>query len=113
MTPLLLAAMLALRGLGVPFEVQSLSVSGYTNRTGAPPFQGLMRSGEYTRHGVCACGEKYPFGTWFFVDGEWLLCMDTGGEIGDGNVDKWFERDADANAWGRRQMNVIVVWGEG
>jgi 3D (Asp-Asp-Asp) domain-containing protein len=109
MTPLLLAVLLCLRGLGVPASVESMSVSGYTNRTGAPPFQGLMTSGEYTRPGVCACGEKYPFGTILWVDAKWYVCMDRGPEITDAHVDLWFQEDADANEWGRKQMNVVVV----
>ena len=109
MTAALLAALLMLRGLGVPASVETFSVSAYTNRTGAPPYQGLTASGEYTRPGVAACGPSYSFGTFLLVDAKWYVCADRGGAITDGHLDLWFQEDEGAWAWGRQTLNVLVV----
>jgi 3D (Asp-Asp-Asp) domain-containing protein len=111
MTAALLSLLLALRLMGVPADLTSMSVSGYSNANGAPPYQGLMRSGEYTRLGVAACGPAlFAQRAILYVEGVgWLQCLDTGGEITEGGVDVWQPTEAEAWAMERHQMNVVVV----
>jgi 3D (Asp-Asp-Asp) domain-containing protein len=104
MTPLLLAVLLTLRGLGVPFEVQSLSVSAYAD-------YGITASGAITREGGAACGPSFAFGTAFIVNGQTYVCTDRGGLVTDGHVDLFMADKDAAWEWGRRQLPVIIVEG--
>jgi 3D (Asp-Asp-Asp) domain-containing protein len=92
--------------------VRSMSVSAYVNSGGAPPYQGLTASGQYTREGFAACGPSFPFGTVFIIDGRGYICQDRGGAITDGHLDLWMADEASALEWGRQEKWVIVV-GEG
>lgn len=107
----LLAILLALRGLGIPCEVMSMAVTQYTNAEGAPPYQGLMASGEYTQPGAAACGKKlFDARAHIYIEGiGWVQCLDTGGAIGKSNVDAWSDGLVAAREWGVRQMLVVVV----
>jgi 3D (Asp-Asp-Asp) domain-containing protein len=105
----LATVVMALRLMGWPAQVATMSVSAYTNAGGAPPYQGLTASGQYTRPGICACGPSFPFGTIFVVSGKWYVCQDRGSAITDGHLDLWVGEDEEAWAWGRRQMQVVVV----
>ena len=109
----LLSLLLALRLMGIPCQVVTVSVSGYWDGSGAPPYQGLMRNGEYTRPGVAACGPKlFAQRAILYVEGIGLVqCLDTGDEIGEGNVDVW--KATEAEAWGmeRKTLPAIIVRG--
>lgn len=87
----------------------SLSVSGYSDSTGAPPFAGLTASGAKTAPGVAACGPSFPFGTVMLVGGKPYVCLDRGSAITDGKLDLWMESEAAALTWGRRQLPVVVI----
>ena len=104
------AVLLFLRLAGIPCTVQFMSVSGYDNSTGAPPYQGLTASGAITQKGVCACSPDLPFGTMLFVDGVgWLQCLDRGGLVIRGFVDVWVESEDEAWEFGRSTRSVIIV----
>jgi 3D (Asp-Asp-Asp) domain-containing protein len=105
----ILALLLALHGVGFHATVATFSVSAYTNAGGAPPFEGLMASGLYTREGYAACGPSYPFGTVFIIDGRGYICQDRGGAITDGHLDLWMADEAAALEWGRQELPVIVL----
>jgi 3D (Asp-Asp-Asp) domain-containing protein len=108
----ILALLLALHSVGFHATVATFSVSAYTNAGGAPPFEGLTASGQYTREGFAACGPSFPFGAYFLVAGKWYICQDRGGEITDGHLDLWMADEAAALEWGRQEKWVIVI-GEG
>lgn len=107
----ILAILLSLRMLGISATLTSMDVSGYWNGSGAYPFQGQMRNGEYTRPGVAACGPVlFAQRAILYVEGVgWVQCLDTGGEITEGKVDVW--KATEAEAWGmeRHQLAVIVI----
>jgi 3D (Asp-Asp-Asp) domain-containing protein len=105
----ILALLLALHSVGFHATVATFSVSAYTNAGGAPPFEGLMASGLYTREGYAACGPSFPFGTVFIIGDRAFVCQDRGGAITDGHLDLWMADEAAALTWGRRQLPVIVL----
>jgi 3D (Asp-Asp-Asp) domain-containing protein len=107
----LLALLIALHSAGFHAEVRSMSVSAYWNGSGAPPYQGLTASGQYTREGVCACGPSFPYGTILLVSGKWCVCLDRGGAITDVHIDLWMPTEAEALEWGRKQADVVIVRG--
>jgi 3D (Asp-Asp-Asp) domain-containing protein len=110
-TAVILSILLCLRGLGVPFEVQAMTVTMYTNAEGAYPYQGLMASGEYTRPGAAACGQTlFDARAHVYIEGiGWVQCLDRGGAIGEDDVDVWTDDLQAAKEWGVRQMLVVVV----
>lgn len=105
----------------IPFESVyqpiRLEVTAYTDRTcgkePGDPAYGITASGAKTHHGALAADGRVPFGTPVFVPGYgWGAVEDRGrlieargGFRRDGEpyagLDVWFERDEDANAWGR------------
>jgi 3D (Asp-Asp-Asp) domain-containing protein len=105
----ILALLLALHSVGLHATVVPMSVSAYTNAGGAPPYQGLTASGQYTREGFAACGPSFPFGTVFIIDGRGYICQDRGGAITDGHLDLWMADEAAAVGWGRQTLPVIVL----
>lgn len=101
-----LGLILLLRAEGVALEGRWVSVSAYTDASGAPPW-GITASGRPTRPGVAACGRDVPFGTLVILaDGRRVACWDRGGEIGPWNVDVWMADEGQAIRAGRRR-----VWG--
>ncbi len=108
--PTILAILLSLRLMGVPAQIESMSVSAYSNANGAPPFAGLTASGYYTRPGYCACGPSYPFGTMFYIPGHGaVVCADRGSATTDGHIDIWMPTEAEAWAFERHELKVVVV----
>jgi 3D (Asp-Asp-Asp) domain-containing protein len=107
----ILALLLALHSIGLHATVVPMSVSGYWNGSGAPPFEGLMRNGEYTRPGAAACEPKlYAQRAVLYVEGVgWVQCLDTGEEITEGKVDVWKATEDEAWAMERHQLAVIVL----
>jgi 3D (Asp-Asp-Asp) domain-containing protein len=90
-----------------------MSVSAYWNGSGAPPYQGLMRNGEYTRPGAAACGSQlFARRAVLYVEGiGFVQCLDTGGGITEGHIDLWMPTEAEAIEWGRKQMDVVILRG--
>lgn len=72
---------------------------------------GITASGQHTRPGLVACGESYPFGTQFLIDGQVFTCADRGRLVTDRHIDI-FMPDVDA-AWefGRHEARVGLVQG--
>ena len=89
--------------------MNTFSVSAYWDGSGAHPYQGLTKSGEYTRPGVIACGEVYEFGTRFLVKGTWYECKDRGSAVTDTHLDIWFPSEEEALEWGRQHLDVIIL----
>jgi 3D (Asp-Asp-Asp) domain-containing protein len=85
------------------FIAITVSVSAYSD-------VGYTASGAWTEHGIVACGPSYPFGTIFIIQGEPYVCMDRGGLVTDGHVDKWMSSESDAWEHGRQEVTVFV-WG--
>lgn len=101
--------------LQVVYHYDTLSVSAYTNLSGARPHKGLMASGQYTRPGVAACGPSYAFGTLFILpDGTIVVCLDRGTEITDKHLDIWMLTDPDGSEttalrFGRHTLTVLII----
>ena len=88
-----------------------MNTSAYTDASGDG--LGLTASGERTAHGTMAGGRSIPFNTQTLVPGYGSgHVADRGREIGDGNIDVWYESDEDAWEWGRRSLPVIFFWGD-
>ena len=70
-----------------------------------------MRSGEYTRPGIAACGPRlFAQRAILYVEGVgWVQCLDTGGEITEGHLDIWQPTEAEAWAVERHNLPVVVV----
>ena len=100
-------------------------VSMYTNKGGAPPYKGLMKSGNYTYPGVIAAPDCIPLGSkvvFTDVPEEWselekvYTVEDRGGHIkkieknGETvyRLDVWTDNDKYANKWGRRTLHGWV-----
>ena len=78
-------------------------------------FCGFMRSGATVYEGAASCAPEY-FGTRFRIDGDpterVYTCEDTGGGVGSGHRDVWFNDSDDAYAWWRQvgpTAEVILV----
>jgi 3D (Asp-Asp-Asp) domain-containing protein len=107
----LLAILIALHSAGFHAEVRSMSVSAYWNGSGAPPYQGLTASGVQAVPQTAACGPSFPFGTILLVSAKWYVCQDRGGAITDGHLDLWMPTEAEAWAFERKQLGVVIVRG--
>jgi 3D (Asp-Asp-Asp) domain-containing protein len=84
----------------------TLSVSAYSD-------VGPTRWGGWERPagpGIAACGPTWRPGTIVLVPGAGaFVCMDTGGLVTDKHLDIWVASEADAWAWGRQTLTVVVV----
>ena len=101
-------------------------VTMYTNAGGAPPYKGMMASGEYTRYGVVAAPKSLPFGTliefegvpngWEYLNTQFVV-KDRGGAIKektkDGEkvycIDVWCDDKEMAKNWGRRTIRGWII----
>ena len=101
-------------------------VTMYTNAGGAPPYKGMMASGEYTQYGVVAAPKSLPFGTliefegvpngWEYLNTQFVV-KDRGGAIKektkDGEkvycIDVWCDDKEMAKNWGRRTIRGCII----
>ena len=90
-------------GLGSPV------VSSGPNK-GKPKEVGVTASGLLARHGTIAADTAVlPFGTIVYVPGYgYGRVEDRGGAITGRRLDLWYSSHGDAQAWGRKRMNVRV-----
>lgn len=98
--------------------VVSMEVTAYTSgpeSTGkrpGDPGHGITASGTTAGPGTFAAPRSYAFGTKMYVPGYgWGTVQDRGGAIQGNHLDVWFETVAEARAWGRQQLDVIVCRG--
>jgi 3D (Asp-Asp-Asp) domain-containing protein len=83
-------------------------------RKGRTKAVGYTASGAYARPGtVAADAALYPFGAVVYVPGYgYGRVEDRGGDIKGQHIDLFFRRHADAEAWGRKVLDV-KVWQPG
>jgi len=77
---------------------------------GKPKDVGVTSSGTRAAHGTIAADTSVlPFGTIVYVPGYgYGRVEDRGGAIKGNRLDLWFPTHAEAQAWGRKRMNVRV-----
>ena len=85
-----------------------MTVTGYCNATGAPPYQGITASGMKANEIVMACPPEMPFGTVILMDGRIFFCMDRGPAIVKGRLDRWFSTCNEAIEWGKQRKEVFI-----
>jgi len=94
--------------IGIAPRYEIMSVSGYSDVNGAPPW-GYTADMTRTRRGICACGTEYSFGTIFIIDDRVFVCHDRGPAVKKRNLDLWFPTEWEALRWGRREMPVMII----
>jgi 3D (Asp-Asp-Asp) domain-containing protein len=77
---------------------------------------GITASGEKVQeHHTLAAGPSVPFGTKIYIPEfmKTFVVEDRGGAITDNHLDIYMERLEDANEFGRKDMYVFVIQGDG
>ena len=98
-----------MNSVAVAVTIVVLSVSAYDNSSGQFPL-GITSSGVPTRHGICACGTQFDFGTLFVIPKMGIFrCEDRGGLISNRHLDLWMFAEEDALEWGRQELVVIII----
>lgn len=86
-----------------------MTVTGYCDQTGAPPFEGMTASGVQANEITMACPTWMEFGTVIMVDDQIFVCMDRGPAIEGLRLDRWFPTCGEAMEWGVQEKTVIIV----
>ncbi len=64
-----------------------------------------------TKGTIAADTSRYPFGTYMYVPGYgWGVVHDVGGDIKGNHIDVFFPKHQQALNWGRKNLQVKVVW---
>ena len=95
--------------VGIFLFLIAMTVTGYCDQTGAPPYQGITASGMKATEITMACPPEMPFGTVILMDGRIFLCMDRGPAIKDNHLDRWFPTCIDAILWGVQEKRVFIL----
>jgi 3D (Asp-Asp-Asp) domain-containing protein len=79
---------------------------------GKPKRVGITADGTRVRKGTIAADTSiYPYGTHMYVPGYgWGVVHDVGSDIKGNHIDVFFPRHQQAVNWGRRRLNVKVIW---
>ena len=96
-----------------------MEITAYTDadcdKSPSHPLYGVTASGEYTREGIVAAGEGFPFGTKLYISGYGEVeVKDRGGAISHRHLDIWMENRGEAIKFGRQYRTVYILeWGKG
>ena len=96
-----------------------MEITAYTDadcdKSPSHPLYGVTASGEYTREGIVAAGEWFPFGTKLYISGYGEVeVKDRGGAISNRHLDIWMENRGEAIKFGRQYRTVYILeWGKG
>ena len=72
---------------------------------------GITASGTHVKQGrTIAAPSWIPFGTTVVINGVSYVCEDRGGYISDNRLDIYMDSRDDAMKFGRKEMEVTVVW---
>jgi 3D (Asp-Asp-Asp) domain-containing protein len=73
---------------------------------------GVTSSGKKAKKGTIAADLRlYPYGTRMHVPGYgWGEVQDTGSATRGDHIDVFFPKEKDALAWGRKYLDVTIVW---
>ena len=72
---------------------------------------GITASGTHVQQGrTIAAPSWIPFGTTVVINGISYVCEDRGGYISDNRLDIYMDSREDAVEFGRKEMEVTVVW---
>lgn len=83
-----------------------------TGKSETDPAYGITASGERVKEGVtAACPRELPFGTQLYIPyfDNVYTCQDRGSAITDGHVDIYMDDVDEALAFGRRELDVIIL----
>lgn len=99
-------------------HTRRMEVTAYCpcTRCCGPAARGITASGKHVSHNdgrfVAADTSILPFGTWLVVPGyaddAQVQVLDRGGAIKGNKLDLYFPTHAEALAWGRQQVDVII-----
>lgn len=96
-----------------------MEITAYTDadcdKSPSHPLYGVTASGEYTREGIVAAGDGFPFGTKLYISGYGEVeVKDRGGAISNRHLDIWMENRGEAIKFGRQYRTVYILeWGKG
>jgi len=88
--------------------------SGYesTQKKNGHPLYGITASGEKVKQGVtAACPKSLEFGTKVYIKelDHTYVCEDRGGAIKEGHLDIYYDSLKEAQAFGRKNLNVKII----
>ena len=73
--------------------------------------EGITASGTHVQQGKTIAAPSWiPFGTTVVINGISYVCEDRGGYIQDNRLDIYMDSREDAVEFGRKEMEVTVVW---
>ena len=86
-------------------------VYAYGPNEGKRKAVGVTSDGTKAKMGVIAADiNRYPYGTKMYVPGYgWGEVHDTGSAIKGDHIDLFFPTEKDARAWGRKNLDVIIL----